>query len=211
MDSFSFDMPDRVETGSFLSLPGIYHVAITEVANTTKKGELFDGLRITAVVLDGTVRDAKDACTELDKQTDIMIWKPKLSDDAEQQKRAANSIARLLLATAIANESDLGRTGFNFKPEDMVGRQMLVKLVLDKDEKYLRCWGDFWHVDDAQASKYPKNKAALDLIPKALRRESSPEPKATGKKKPAKAAANGQPAAAPAAASPPAEINCDDI
>lgn len=210
MDSFSFDMPDRVETGSFLSLPGIYHVAITEVANTTKKGELFDGLRITAVVLDGTVRDAKDACTEVEKQTDIMVWKPKMNDDAEQQKRAANSIARLLLATAIANESDLGRAGFQFKPEDMVGRQMIVKLVFDKDEKYLRCWGDFWHVDDAQAAKYPKNKAALDLIPRGLRRESSPEPKAAGKKKAAKpAAANGHSAPPPSA--PPAEVNCDDI
>ena len=213
MDAFSFDMPEKIDTGNFLETPGTYHVIIGEVSGTTSKGEPIDGMRVTCAVLEGTVRDSKNVCTEVSKQTDVTIWKPKLSDTDEQQKRSANALARFFLATGLASEADLGKAGLKINPSDAAGRQIVVKLVKPtdkegKESKFLRCWGDFWHVDDPAVASVPKCAKSLDLIPKSQRRATvDPKPAKKGKKA---AEAATEPAALPPAKEPEV-VNCDDI
>jgi len=91
--SFEFDAPETTESGRFLREAGTFHFAVTAVDEqpASRKGELLDGFRVEANVLDGTAR-ANGHCSETDRVAEIMFFHPSLTAKNEglfaRQKQA---------------------------------------------------------------------------------------------------------------------------
>jgi hypothetical protein len=174
MSGFDMDMPDDFEGGgNFLQEPGTYHLLVLRVdeAPTNNKGDLLDGFRVDCAVLDGTTPGQKD------RQTDIMFFRPKLSDKngGEFAKRKQ---ARFAIATGILGQATPGQR-VTVDLQRAAGMQFVAELEheIDKDtkqpKKFLQlAWANIWHVDDPAVSQVPKDAAALELLPAAMRRSA---------------------------------------
>lgn len=190
--------------GNWLKEPGTYHMVVMDAdVNPMKKGsnEMINGWKVTFQVLEGTVRDAAGKCTEIEKQTEIIFFDPKLTDKNEglfaKQKQF-----KFLFATGLVSLADLGKD-FEVDLEEARGRHVIATLEKTKDGKYLElAFADIWHVDDPKAANFPKDVKAIESLKKSIRRKPADfvEPKQNGN------AAKPQPAAAP-----PVDLAMDEL
>lgn len=167
--SFVFDAPevDDFESGGlWLSEPGTYHCSVSEVneSPTNKDGEPLDGFKVKLTALAGTVADQKE------RTVNLLFFNPNMSSK-DGGKFARRKQAKFLYATGLLNENQLGQR-VEIDLQHALGRQVIA--TLEKDGNFLQLsYDNIYHVDDPQASKFPKDEAALRLIPKELRRDPS--------------------------------------
>ncbi len=180
--TFEFDAPaadEMVSGGLYLDEPGTYHVVVTEVEEQPEKqdGTVMDGFRVKFSVLAGTVEGQED------KLLSLLLFNPDMShkDGGAFAKRRQ---AKFLYATGLLDESALGKR-VKIDLQDAIGRHCVIQVEKeDDDSKFLQLkYDNIWHVDHPDAAKFPRNDAALGLLPDDQRRDPSsfPTRKAAGK------------------------------
>jgi len=167
--SFALETTEDVSGASdqYLSEPGTYHcVVIGTAENEGPKGNPIDGFTATLAVLDGTTPGQKD------KEISLCLFSPDPSKEANSQKWARRKQQAFAIATELLSLQK--KLGGSVKVElsDAVGRQLVISF--EKGEKYLQlAYDNIYHVDDPRAAKFPKDKEALGIIPKELRKQAS--------------------------------------
>lgn len=170
--TFEFDAPtqDEIENtggGNYLREPGTYHLCITEIKDEAIGQS--SGLKVTAEVMAGTVPDQKG------KTVTLTFWHPKLNSK-DQGAFSRKRQARLLVAANVLKQEQLGQR-VSIDLNKAVGQQVIATLDYDsKDEekKYLELnYADIFHIDDPDAAKFPRDDAAIAMIPKANRLDAS--------------------------------------
>lgn len=185
--------------GKFLAEPGTYHCLVTAATESPCKrdGSPFSGALFSAnvSVFAGTVAGQEN------KITDLIFYDPDQatgSTEEELKKKKANSqkaIDRFAVAVGIVTPQDIiAQKPYTFEMKDIVGRQLVIEFVKNKEGNGLRSWDNFHHVDDEAVKSIPKKADMLRTIPANLRW--------TGKSTtPQGAPASAPPAPAPAPAS----------
>lgn len=165
--------------GEFLDQEGTYHFAIVSAERDPSfGGKMTEGIKLGVVALEGTPRTPGGAFSEKDKTTNLMFFAPKLTQ-ANQGEFNRKRITRLLVAT---NQIDRPGQKAKIDPQRMIGQQVIARLRKDDAGKYLELsFLDIWHVDDPEASKFPRSKDALAMLRPDQRR--SPESFAGGEPK----------------------------
>ena len=222
--AFEMEMPESTDRGgSFLDQPGTYHFSVTAMDEqpSGNDGKLIDGFRVSCAVLAGTTAGQEK------KEVDITFFNPKLSDK-NNGEFAKKKQARFVLAVGLLDGPRKGGERVTIDLQQAVGRQFIATMeertFTKRDGSQGKSidlhFADLWHVDDPEAAAYPKNEAALKLLPASLRKKpqqfgsssnsgSGAGTKSTANGTSAKPAA---PAAAPAAAVAPAgAVNIDDL
>lgn len=166
--SFEIEQPESMDTGggNFLKEPGWFHLAVMEVEEEPKdaNGAMLSGFRVHFEVQDGEVKD------QFGKSVSIMFWNPKLTDknNGEMAKKRQSRYA--FEACGLKPGEPGGKVTVNL--QDTVHRQLVAKLDLDDDGKYLRIqFCDIHHVDDPAVARVPKSASALSLLPPEQRRK----------------------------------------
>lgn len=204
MAAFEMEMPESTDRGgSFLDQPGTYHFSVTAIDEhpSGNDGKLIDGFRVSCAVLAGTTNGQEK------KEVDITFFNPKLTDK-NNGEFAKKKQARFALAVCLLDGPRKGGERVSIDLQQAIGRQFIATM---EERKYAKRDGsegksidlhfaDLWHVDDPEAAAYPKNEAALKLLPASLRKK--PEQFGSSNGNGSKPATNGTPAklAAPAAA-----------
>ena len=234
--AFEMEMPESTDRGgSFLDQPGTYHFSVTAVDEqpSGNDGKLIDGFRVSCAVLAGTTNGQEK------KEVDITFFNPKLSDvdtmnsmsttTKKQRKNngelAKKKQARFVLAVGLLDGPRKGGERVTIDLQQAIGRQFLATMeertFTKRDGSQGKSidlhFADLWHVDDPEAAAYPKNDAALKLLPASLRKK--PEQFGSSNGNGSKPVTNGTttkpaaPAAAPAAAVAPAGggVSIDDL
>jgi hypothetical protein len=189
---------ESVESGNFLERPGTYHLYVFEAEESpmSAKQKPIDGLRFNCVAMAGTTPGQEKRTIRLT----VYHPNPTHKDGGDFCLRLRT---RFLWAIGVLNKPG---EKIVFDGEKCKGMQFIATLVPSEDPKFLQLDGmHFWHVDDPDAAAFPKDQAALKLLPKELRR--SPD---AFKKLPSAASGNGSAAATPAPA-PKSTVNLDDL
>ena len=197
--SFEMEMPESFDTGgAFLQEPGTYHLAVLDVDEhpTAKDGKLLDGFRAQVEVLAGP---------QAKKQAELMFFAPKLTDK-NGGEMAKKKQARFAIATGVLGAAKPGEK-VTVDLQLAKSRQLVATLAHresqnDPTKKFIDLnFADIWHVDDPAAPQCERNQAALNLLPKSLRRDP-----ASFRKPEAKAAANSGNGSAASVPTPPAPV-----
>lgn len=205
--SFEFDAPEKLDPDSnFLTEPGTYHFAVLRVDEqpTNKDGRPIDGFRVHCCALDGTSPGQQK------KEIELMFFAPKMSDK-NNGEFAKRKIARFAIATGIMPEATPGQR-VTIDLQQAAGRQFAAEVehgtTQDGEKtKFLQlAWANVWHVDDPAVAKVPKDKAALALLPAALRKK----PEDFQKSKPSNGNGGGT-TKQQTAPSPAPAVNLDDL
>lgn len=151
----------------YLNEPGTYHCVITSVAeNEGPKGNPIDGFTIGFAVLDGTTKEQKD------KSTNLCLFSPDQSKSDKSQEWARKKQTAFAIASGLIDLKKLGGK-VQIDLQDAVGRQVVATFEHDDAKKYLQLsYANVYHVDDPRAASFPKDKEALAIIPKELRKEA---------------------------------------
>lgn len=166
MSSFMMDTTDDIGGGfgdGYLTQPGTYHCVVTAVhEGTTSRGKPISGFTVDLSALAGTVDGQKE------KEKSLSLFNADLSRNESSQKWARKKQTAFVIAVGLLDPSKLGeRVEINL--QEAVGRQLVVNL--EQGEKGLDlAYANIYHVDDPRVAKIPKDKEALGLIPKELRR-----------------------------------------
>lgn len=185
--AMEFDAPeDFSQEGNGLREAGKYHCVVLAIEEnpTSKDGKLIDNavFRASLAVLDGTTPGQKD------KQFDLIFFAPKMThkDRGEMAKKKIWFFANSIGCGSIVN----GRMVLDFA--GAVGRQTCMDIEM-QESKYRDSAGNekvshnpslafcnVYHVDDPRVKDWPKDAAALSLLPAGLRKK--PEEFAAAKK-----------------------------
>ena len=220
--AFEMEMPESTDRGgSFLDQPGTYHFSVTAMDEqpSGNDGKLIDGFRVSCAVLAGTTNGQEK------KEVDITFFNPKLSDK-NNGEFAKKKQARFALAVGLLDGPRKGGERVTIDLQQAIGRQFIATMeertFTKRDGSQGKSidlhFADLWHVDDPEAAAYPKNEAALKLLPTSLRKKPEQFGSSNGNGNGSKPTTNGTtakpaaPAAAPAAAVAPAGgVSIDDL
>ncbi len=215
--SFEIEMPESTDrSGNFLSEAGTYHFAVNAIdeAPSTKSGAAINGFKVSASVLAGTVPGQEN------KETGLIFRNPKYDakDGGEFQRKKQ---ARFVMAIGLLDGPRPAGEKVTVDLQQARGRQFIATVEKSKNQDgketgYVDiAFADIWHVDDPEAKAFPKNEAALKLLPASLRKKPEQFPshaKTNG------AATNGNrnvsnttPPATTAAATGGSGVNIDDL
>lgn len=217
--AFEIEMPESTDRGgSFLDQAGTYHFSVTAVDEqpTGNDGKLIDGFRVSCAVLAGTT-----PCQEK-KEVDITFFNPKMQDknNGEFSKRKQ---ARFVLAVGLLDGPRKGGERVTIDLQQAIGRQFIATMeertFTKRDGSQGKSidlhFADLWHVDDPEAAAYPKNEAALKLLPASLRKKPEQFPSHAKSNSAATngngSAGNTTPPATAAAATGGSGVNIDDL
>lgn len=171
---FECEAPESMEGQSnFLKHPGNCHLVIDEIEEDPKGAP--GGIKLHCICL------AHDVKSEATKTVGVLLGPPKQThkDKGEFARRV---ICRALVAMGHYRPRDI-QPGMrivieSFKP--YVGAQLFATLKDTDDHKFINLDGDrIFHVDDPAAAKFPRDEAALKLLPESARRR--PEEFSNGK------------------------------
>jgi hypothetical protein len=170
--SYAMETTDDVAGGEsqYLSEPGTYHCVVTDVKeNQGPKGGAIDGFTVELSVLAGTSEGQKD------KQTSLCLFSPDASKSEKSQEWARKKQTAFVIAAGLLDLSKLGGK-VNVDLSKARGKQIV--LTFDNNEyegksNLQLAWASIFHVDDPRAAKFPKDKEALTIIPKADRKDAS--------------------------------------
>jgi hypothetical protein len=152
----------------YLSEPGTYHCVVTGVAEDEgPKGNPIDGFTVGLSVLDGTKPGQKD------KSTNLCLFSPDQSKTEKSQEWARKKQTAFAIAAGLIDLKKLGgKVQINL--QEAVGRQLVLTFVHDDEGKYLQLsYANIYHVDDPRAATFPKDKEALGIIAKELRKDTA--------------------------------------
>lgn len=213
--ALEFDAPENFnQEGNGLREAGKYHCAVLAIEEnpTNKDGKLIDNavFRASLAVLDGTTPGQKD------KEFDLIFFAPKMThkDRGEMAKKKIWFFASSIGCGEIVN----GKMVLDFA--EAAARQCCMDIEI-QERKYndnsgaekvahepSLCYCNVYHVDDPRVKDWPKDAAALSLLPASLRKK--PEDFASAKK--TDAGKQTQQTAAPAAPPVPAGgIDVNDL
>lgn len=169
----SFAMETTEDVGGsasdqYLNEPGTYHCVITSVAeNEGPKGNPIDGFTVGLSVLDGTAKGQKD------KSMNLCLFSPDQSKTEKSQEWARKKQTAFAIASGLIDLKKLGgKVQINL--QDAAGRQVVLSLEHDDAGKYLQLsYANIYHVDDPRAANFPKDKEALAIIAKDLRKDAA--------------------------------------
>lgn len=165
--------------GSFLEAAGKYHMVVTDVNYPAidNSGALMENglFNVTMSVLAGTVPGTKD------KTIRLTFFKPNLSSK-DGGKFARKKVDRFLLAVGLVSPGEEGHRK-SLDINQAAFRQLLIELerkeMTYKDRKTGKeekkdvtdiKFSNIFHVDDPDASDYPRDMESINLIPSTLRR-----------------------------------------
>ena len=168
--SFAMETTEDIGGGSsqYLNEPGTYHMIVTSVAeNEGPKGNPIDGFTVGLSVLDGTSKDQKD------KSMNLCLFSPDQSKSDKSRKWARMKQTAFVVASGVLDPAKLGgKVQINL--QNAVGRQIVATFEHDDEGKYMQLsYANIYHVDDPRASNFPKDKEALAIIPKDLRKDAT--------------------------------------
>jgi len=213
--AMEFDAPENFDQeGNGLREPGKYHCVVLAIDEnpTNRDGKLIDNavFRASLAVLDGTTPGQKD------KQFDLIFFAPKMThkDRGEMAKKKIWFFASSIGCGAIVD----GKMVLDFAAA--VGRQTCMDIEM-QESKYKDASGaektshnpslvfcNVYHVDDPRVKDWPKDAAAMSLLPAGLRKK--PEEFSAKKPEQAKPATTTQQATAkPDLSQSP--LNLDDL
>lgn len=152
----------------YLNEPGTYHMIVTSVGeNEGPKGNPIDGFTVGLSVLDGTAKGQKD------KSTNLCLFSPDQSKSDKSQEWARKKQTAFVIASGLLDLKKLGGK-VQIDLQTAVGRQIIATFESDDSGKYMQLsYANIYHVDDPRAANFPKDKEALAIIPKELRKEST--------------------------------------
>lgn len=168
----SFVMETSEEIGGsasdlYLQQPGTYHCVVRDIQEGRgPKGNPINGFMVELSVLDGTVEGQKD------KQHNLLLFSPDLSKSASSQEWSKKKQTAFVVATGLLDLSRLGQR-VEIDLQQAIGRQIVLTLQENEHEgrKNLElAYANIYHVDDPRAAKFPKDKEALGIVPKSLRK-----------------------------------------
>jgi hypothetical protein len=211
--AMEFDAPENFDQErNGLREAGKYHCVVLAIEEnpTNKDGKLIDNavFRASLAVLDGTTAGQRD------KQFDLIFFAPKMThkDRGEMAKKKIWFFASSIGCGSIVN----GKMVLDFA--EAVGRQSCMDIEMQESEHNGKkfhnpslVFCNVYHVDDPRVKDWPKDAAALSLLPASLRKK--PEDFASAKKTDAgKQTQQTQQTAAPAAPPVPAGgIDVNDL
>ncbi len=220
-----FSMPSNTSASSYVEQPGWYHCAINDfkVDPAKKDGTgVFDGVVAELHVLDGTEGSQKKR-----------IFSAYLNNPSPSHKDGGEFAAAVMVrfAKAICIPATVGGKdmpwdkvpagqdvdGIDWVVEGgrtPIGRQVIVKLTFDKENRIRLDGKHVYHVDDPDVDHVPKSAGGLKLIDKSMRleKQASGSTAATTTTTAAKSNGNGsKPAGQSAAAAVAAAGNIDDM
>lgn len=200
--SFEFEVADDFEgESSFVSHPGTYHAIVEDVkVGVGPRGNAFEGSTVAVSVLAGNPAD------EAKKTFNHMLGFPRATDK-DGGKFRTKVMSKFMLAVNQINPADRGKKA-TFDASKIVGQQFVMEIVHgrpnDQGKSYLEVGNGglaVYHVDDPHVATVPKDQAALQLIPAALRHDAKWFEQVYTKAKPA----------APAPVAPHAEASRVDL
>jgi hypothetical protein len=168
----SFVMETSEEIGGsasdlYLQQPGTYHCVVTDLQEGRgPKGNPINGFLVGLSVLDGTVEGQKD------KQHNLLLFSPDLSKSQSSQEWSKKKQTAFVVATGLLDLSRLGQR-VEIDLQQAVGRQIVLTFAENEHDgkKNLElAYANIYHVDDPRAAKFPKDKEALGIVPKSLRK-----------------------------------------
>ena len=152
----------------YLSEPGTYHFAVSGVyEGQMSNGTPIDGFSVQFSVLDGTVKDQQD------KQVTLTFFAPDTSKTEKSQEWSRKKQTAFCIAAGLIEIKDLGgKVSIELAQAD--GQQVVATVSRqDEDSKFLQLhYANIYHIDDPRATKFPKNKEALELIPSESRKKA---------------------------------------
>lgn len=154
-----------VSGGGFLSEPGLYHVVVTKISDrpTNKDGIPVDNgffvvwFKVVASSVSG--QESKEH-----KQV-FFHSNPNHKDGGAFGQKILD---RFFLAVGVLTPETIGQP-VDFEWDDLVGRQLLIKIKKNKADYADIDASNMFHVDDPDASGYEKNDSYLKMIPARLR------------------------------------------
>lgn len=168
---FDYETGDDFDSGSkFLEQPGEYHMVVEAMEEKPRKqdGELIANAWYAAKlkVLAGSSPGQED------KEHRVVFFKPN-PDSKDGGDFARKKSDRFLLAVGLITPEDRGKK-VSLDLQHAVMRQLLIKLDGRKDDRGRNqldiSFANIFHVDDPEAASYPRDGAAIALIPQELRR-----------------------------------------
>jgi hypothetical protein len=152
----------------YLNEPGTYHLVVTSVGeNEGPKGNPIDGFTVGLSVLDGTAKGQKD------KSTNLCLFSPDQSKSDKSQEWARKKQTAFAIASGLVDLKKLGGK-IQIDLQTAVGRQIVATFEHDDSGKYMQLsYANIYHVDDPRAANFPKDKEALAIIPKDLRKDAT--------------------------------------
>lgn len=168
--SFVMDTTEEIggsASDQYLSQPGTYHCAVVAVKEGQgPKGNPISGFTVELSVLAGTVEGQKD------KTTNLCLFSPDMSKSQSSQEWSRKKQTAFVVATGLLDVGKLGqRVEIDLSKAE--GRQIVLTFYMNEHEgkKNLElAYANIYHVDDPRAEKFPKDKAALEIVPKNLRK-----------------------------------------
>jgi hypothetical protein len=167
--AWDMEMPDEMGGGgNFLTEPGAYHCAVTQVLEGTgPKGGIIDGFTVGLDMLAGTVSGQEH------KVFNLTLFNARLDQSDGGKKWARLKQAAFVIAANVVTPAQLGQR-VSVDLQKAVGQQVVIKLEQQEGKEYLDLsYADIWHVDDPHCEKVPKNTAAIAMIPAAMRHEKA--------------------------------------
>jgi hypothetical protein len=174
MSGFEVEVSDDFEgESSFLTKPGTYHVIIEDVkVGVGPRGNAFEGATVQLSVLAGTVE------SEVKKTFNHMIGFPKATDK-DGGKFRTKVLSKFLLAANQVTPADKGKK-IAVDPERLIGQQLVVTIDHGKKNDDGKSFLEIdngglavYHVDDPNVAAFPKDQAALKVIPAGLRHDKA--------------------------------------
>jgi len=176
--AMTMQMPKKVQGagGAWLDKPGVYHCTISDVQEnaTDKDQKPLNGFKVQLSVLDGTVRDSV-GCTERNKTFDLILFHPDPTKSESSQEWSLRKQAAFIIGAGLVTEKQLGEA-VSFDLNAAKDRQVIVALnrsdrSTDTKTFLELAYADIFHIDDPRTEKFPKDAAAIRLLPPHMRRD----------------------------------------
>lgn len=176
--AMTMQMPKKVQGAgkAWLDRPGTYHCSISDVQEqaTDKDEKPLNGFKVQLAVLDGTVRDSV-GCTERGKVFDLILFHPDSTKSESAQEWAVRKQAAFIIAAGLVTEKQLGEQ-VSFDLNHAKDRQIIISLnrsdrSTDTKTFLELAFADIFHIDDPRTEKFPKDAAAIRILPQSMRRD----------------------------------------